>query len=70
MIHNYSLQTAAAFDRISDALLGKTDDDLSNLIEDLEFLLYKAKEIHDTAASFNDGGDYNPVAYCDIPKRY
>jgi len=45
MIHTHSLQTSAAFERINDALLGKTNDNLSNLIEDLEFLLYKAKEI-------------------------
>ena len=70
MIHNYSLQTAAAFDRISDALRGKTDDNLSNLIEDLEFLLYRAKEIHDISTSISDGSDYEPVAYCDISKRY
>lgn len=70
MIHQHTLQTSAAFDRIDDALLGKTLDNLSELIEDLEFLLYKAKEIHDTEASFKAGGDHNPVAYCSIPKRY
>lgn len=70
MIHEHTLQTAAAFDRIDDALVGKTDDNLSELIEDLEFLLYKAKEIHDTAASFSDGSDYDPTTQCDIPQRY
>lgn len=70
MIHHHSLQTSAAFDRIEDALLGKTDDDLNSLIEDIEFLLYKAKEIYNTTASFTDGSDYAPVAYCDIQKRY
>ena len=29
MIHQHTLQTAAAFDRLDDALLGKTDDTLS-----------------------------------------
>jgi hypothetical protein len=67
MIHSHSLQTSSAFDRIEDALLGKTDDDLSELIEDLEYLLYKAKDIHNTAAaSFADGSDYDPQSYCPI----
>jgi hypothetical protein len=70
MIHKHSLQTAAAFHRIDDALMGKTDDSLNQLIEDLEFLLYKAKDIHDAAASFSDGCDYDPITYCNIPKRY
>jgi len=65
----HSLQTAAAFERISDALLGKTDDDLSQLMQDLEDLLYRAKLIHDTSASFSDGCDYDPLTYCNIPKR-
>jgi hypothetical protein len=70
MIHQHSLQTAAAFDRIDDALLGKTDDDLSELMEDLEHLLYRAREIYNTAAAFSDGSDYNPITQCDIPSRY
>lgn len=70
MIHQHTLQTASAFDRLEDALLGKTDDDLTELIEDLEHLLYRAKDIYNTAASFVDGSDYDPQSYCDIPKRY
>jgi hypothetical protein len=70
MIHQHTLQTAAAFDRIDDALLGKTDDSLTELMEDLEHLLYRAKEIYNTAASFSDGSDYSHVPYCDLPKRY
>ena len=70
MTHQHSLQTSAAFDRLKDALLGKTEDNLSELIEDLEHLLYRAKDIKDTAASFADGSDYDPKTYCDIPKRY
>ena len=31
MIHNHSLQTSAAFDRLQDSLLGKTDDLLNEL---------------------------------------
>lgn len=69
MIHQHSLQTSGAFDRIADALLGKTDDDLSELIDDLEFLLYRAKEISDTKSSFDYSDDFNPMSYCDIPKR-
>ena len=64
----HTLQTEAAFDRIIDALMGKTDDDLCNLIEDLDNLLYKAREIYNTAASLSDGSDYNPLPYCDLPK--
>ena len=70
MIHKHTLQTAAAFDRIDDALLGKTHDTLSELIEDLEYLLYKAKEIQGVSASINDGYDYDPVPHCDLPERY
>jgi endonuclease III len=70
MIHQHSLQTSAAFDRIDDALRGKTDDDLNELIEDLEFLLYKAKDIQGITASIKDGSDYDPQQYCDIPPRF
>jgi len=70
MIHQHSLQTAAAFDRIDDALLGETDDDLNELIDDLEHLLYRAKEIYNTQASFTDGSDYDPMAYCDLAERH
>jgi len=49
-------------------LLGKTDDSLSELIEDLEHLLYRAKEIYNTAAAFSDGSDYEIVTQCDLPK--
>jgi hypothetical protein len=70
MIHKHSLQTAAAFDRIDDALLGKTDDDLNELIEDLEYLLYMAKKIQGVSASMNDGYDYDPVPHCDPSKRH
>ena len=68
MIYDHTLQTSAAFDRIDDALLGKTDDSLSELIEDLECLLYRAREIYNTAAAFSDGSDYEVVTQCDLPK--
>ena len=66
MIHQHSLQTSAAFERLDDALRGKTEDDLNALIEDLEFLLYKAKEIQNVAASFNDGSYDESVNYCNL----
>ena len=70
MIHQHTLQTAAAFDRLDDALLGKTDDTLSELMEDLKYLLYKAKEIQGVSASINDGYDYDHVPHCDLPERH
>ena len=70
MIHQHSLQTAAAFDRIDDALMGKTEDNLSKLVEELQLLLYKAKQIKDTTASFVDGSDYDPQNYCNIPTKF
>jgi hypothetical protein len=70
MLHKHTLQTSAAFDRLDDALLGKTDDILCELIEDIEYLLYRAREIYNTTASFNDGSDYDSVPYCKLPSRY
>lgn len=67
---NHTIQTQAAFDRINDALLGKTDDNLSELIRDLNYMLWKAIEISDTKSSLDDGSDYDSIKYCDIPKRY
>lgn len=58
MIHKHTLQTSASFDRINDALLGKTNDDLNELIEDLEYLLYKAREIKNNYLSYTHGCDY------------
>jgi hypothetical protein len=58
MIHKHTLQTSASFDRINDALLGKTNDDLNELIEDLEYLLYKAREIKNNYLSYTYGCDY------------
>lgn len=66
MIHQHTLQTAAAFDRIDDALLGKTDDSLNELIEELQYLLYKAKEIENTSATMNHGYDYDSPSYCNL----
>lgn len=70
MTRPHSLQTAAAFERIDDALMGRTDDSLSELIKDLNYMLWKAIEISDTKSSLDDGSDYDPQTYCNIPKRY
>lgn len=70
MTRPHSLQTAAAFDRIDDALMGRTDDSLSELIKDLNYMLWKAIEISDTKSSLDDGSDYDQQTYCNIPKRY
>lgn len=50
-----TLQTAAAFERIYEALLGKTEDDLSALSQHLEELNHKAKEIQDVSACLLSG---------------
>lgn len=70
MIHQHTLQTSAAFDRINDALIGDTNDSLSELIEELEHLLYKAKEIKNTITAMSEGYDYQPQSYCDLPSRF
>lgn len=48
-----TLQTAAAFERIKEALLGRTDDDLSVLVKQLNELLNKANEIEIVSAEMN-----------------
>jgi hypothetical protein len=55
MPHNLSLQTAAAFERIYDSLMGKTDDDLSILALHLEELSRKAKEVQEVSACLVSG---------------
>lgn len=55
MTHNLSLQTAAAFERVYDALMGRTDDDLSILALHLKELTRKAKEIQDVSACLESG---------------
>jgi hypothetical protein len=55
MPRNLSLQTAAAFERIYESLMGKTDDDLSILALHLEELNRKAKEIQDVSACLLSG---------------
>lgn len=55
MPQNLSLQTAAAFERVYDALMGKTDDDLGALALHLEEFTRKAKEIQDVSACLESG---------------
>jgi len=49
------LQTAAAFERIYDALMGTTDDDLDSLIFHLKELSRKAEEIQNVSACLISG---------------
>lgn len=55
MDKNLTLQTAAAFERIQQALLGQTDDDLKLLMLHLDQLLQKATDIHNISASTQIG---------------
>jgi hypothetical protein len=50
-----TLQTAAAFERVYDALMGRTEDDLSALALHLEELSRKAKEVQDVSACLSSG---------------
>lgn len=50
MERDLTLQTAAAFERIYEALVGKTDDNLSLLIIHLQELERKSKEIQEVVA--------------------
>jgi hypothetical protein len=50
-------QTKGAFERIEEALLGMTDDNLDLLIVNLEELLDKAKQIKQITLE-NEIGDY------------
>jgi hypothetical protein len=53
MSDKLTLQTAAAFERIYDSLMGKTDDNLSSLLLHLKELSRKAEEIHNLTAEIN-----------------
>lgn len=55
MENQITLQTASAFERIQDALLGKTEDDLKYLSMHLEELLRKAKEVQEVSACLISG---------------
>lgn len=55
MENELTLQTSAAFERILDALVGKTDDDLNSLAYHLNELNKRAKEIQDISACLLTG---------------
>ena len=55
MEHTLTLQTQAAFERILDALVGKTDDDLNSLVLHLTELNRKAREIQEVNACLLTG---------------
>jgi hypothetical protein len=55
MERQLTLQTAAAFERVYDALMGRTEDDLSTLALHLEELSRKAKEVQDVTACMISG---------------
>lgn len=48
-----TLQTAAAFERINEALVGRTQDDFYDLIKQLDELLVKAKRIEAISNEMN-----------------
>jgi hypothetical protein len=50
-----TLQSAAAFERVYDALMGRTEDDLSALALHLEELSRKVKEVQDMSACLSSG---------------
>jgi hypothetical protein len=54
MPQNMTLQTSAAIERIYDALVGKTADDLEALTLHLKELLRKANEIAEISAEINE----------------
>lgn len=55
MERQLTLQTAAAFERVYEALVGKTEDDLSALSLHLEELNRKAKEVQEVTACLLSG---------------
>ena len=66
-----TIQTTSAFERIDEALIGKTEDDLDEIIQNLDNLLHKAKKIKNFCNSNAYDGDFiEPEAiypYCDLP---
>jgi hypothetical protein len=55
MERQLTLQTTAAFERIYESLMGKTEDDLSTLALHLEELSRKAKEVQEVSACLISG---------------
>jgi len=54
MSEKLTIQTIAAFQRIQEALLGKTDDSFDELIINLNYLLDKVKDIQRISAEINE----------------
>lgn len=54
---NLTTQTQGAFDRIKDVLIHESPDDLNLIIENLEYLLVKARQIKNEV-SINSSGNY------------
>ena len=54
MSENLTIQTIAAFQRIQESLLGKTEDNFEELIINLNYLLEKAKDIQNITAEINE----------------
>lgn len=54
MSEELTIQTIAAFQRIQEALLGKTEDSFEELISNLNYLLNKAKDIQNITAEINE----------------
>ncbi len=55
MTKQLTLQTAAAFERIYESIMGRTEDDLSSLALHLEELSRKTKEVQDVSACMISG---------------
>lgn len=54
MSENLTIQTVAAFQRIQEALLGKTEDSFDELVLNLNYLLERAKDIKNVTAEINE----------------
>lgn len=54
MSEQLTIQTIAAFERIQEALLGKTEDSFDELIINLNYLLEKANDIKNIASEINN----------------
>ncbi len=59
-------QAQLAFNVIQNILTNETEDSLNEIVENLETLLYKAKQIVNVSASIQDGSDYDLSNSCEI----
>jgi hypothetical protein len=51
---NLTLQTAAAFERVYDSIIGNTKDDLSSVVLHLKELIRKANEVEQIHYELNN----------------